>query len=94
MVFLKYQISPETNINLGLQGFKSFELLYRDYIQSHNDYRQVNYILEISNKTTYFGFEVWGGFGIKLEEVMFEEAYRSFEEYKSSMFFVQMWLGY
>jgi len=94
VVLLKYQISPKTNSKLGLQGFKDFELLYRDYIQSHNDYRQVNYVLEIGNKTTYFGFDIWGGFGFKLEKRIFEEEYRSFEEYKSSMFFVQMWLGY
>jgi len=94
VVSLKYQISPKTNITLGLQGFKGFELLYRDYIQSHNDYRQVNYVLEVANKTTYFGFDIWGGFGFKLEKRMFEEEYRSFEEFKSSMFFVQMWLGY
>jgi len=94
VVSLKYQISPRTNIALGLQGFKGFELLYRDYIQSHNDYRQVNYVLEVANKTTYFGFDIWGGFGFKLEKRVFEEEYRNFEEFKSSMFFLQMWLGY
>jgi len=94
IVYFKYRVSPETNITLGLQGFKDFELLYRDYIQSHNDYRKVNYILEVSNKTSYFGFNIWGGFGFKLEHIMFEEEYRNFEEYKTSSFFIQMWLGY
>jgi len=94
VVLLKYRISPKTNVSLGLQGFKGFELLYRDYIQSHNDYRKVNYILEIANKTSYFGFDIWGGFGFKIEQVKFEEEYRNFEEFKSSMFFVQMWCGY
>jgi len=94
MIYLKYQISSMTNITIGLQGFKGFELLHRDYIQSHNDYRQINYILEVANRTSYFGFDIWGGFGVKLEKLMFEEEYRNFEEYKSSMFFVHMWLGY
>jgi len=94
MIYFKYQISPKTNITLGLQGFKGFELLHRDYIQNRNDYRQVNYILEVANRTSYFGFDVWGGFGVKLKKLMFEEEYRDFEEYKSSLFFVQMWLGY
>ena len=94
LVYLKYRISPKTNITLGLQGFRGFEMLYKDYIQSHNDYRQVNYILQIENRTNYFGFEVWGGFGFKLEQITFDEEYRKFEEYKSSSFFVRMWLGY
>ncbi len=94
VVYFKYLISPETSINLGFQGFKGFEFLYRDYIQSHNDYKKINYTLEIENKTSYFGFNIWGGFGVKIEHVMFEEEYRKFEEFKSSMFFVQIWLGY
>ena len=94
LVYLKYRISPDTNITLGLQGFKGFELLYKDYIQSHNDYRQVNYLLQIENRTRYFGFDIWGGFGFRLEQINFDEEYRKFEEYKSSSFFVKMWMGY
>jgi len=94
IAYLKYRISPRTNITIGLQRFKGFEFLYRDYIQGHSDYRQVNYTLEVSNKTSYFGFDIWGGFGAKLEKVMFEKEYRNFEEYKSSMFFAQIWFVY
>ena len=94
IVYFKYLVSPSTNISFGFQGFKGLELHYKDYIQSRNDYRQVNYVMEVANKTTYFGFDVWGGFGFKLENKMYEEEFRSFENYKSSMFFVQMWLGY
>jgi len=94
LVYLKYRLSPSTNITYGMQGFKGLELLYKDYIQEHNDYRQVNYTLQIENRTTYFGFEVWGGFGYKLEELKFEKDYRKFEDHKSSTFFVQLWLGY
>ncbi|HDY86507.1 MAG TPA: hypothetical protein ENH82_00145 [bacterium] len=94
LVYLKYRISNETNITLGMQGFKGFELIYKDYIQSHNDYKQVNYILQIENSSDYFGFEVWGGFGFQLEQISFDEGYRKFEEYKKSSFFVRLWVGY
>ena len=94
LVYLKYTISPQTNFTLGMQGFRGFEMQYRDYIQSHNDYKQINYILQVENKTDYFGFDVWGGFGFRLEEIMFDEEYRNFEEYKSSSLFVRMWVGY
>jgi len=94
IVYFKYRVSPKTNITLGFQGFKGFELQYKDYIQGHNDYRQVNYILQFENRTSYFGFDVWGGFGFKSEKRMFEEKYRNFEEYKTSTLFVSLWLGY
>ena len=92
--YLKYKLSPATNITFGMQGFKGFELLCKDYIQEHNDYRQLNYTLQIDNKTTYFGFDVWGGFGFQLEQVIFDEDYRKFEEFKSSSFFVKILIGY
>ena len=94
VVYLKYRISNSTTVTYGLQGFRGFELQYKDYIQDHNDLRKVNYILQIENRTRYFGFDVWGGFGYKMEHVMFDKDYRKFEEYKTSTFFVQMWLGY
>ncbi|HDY87594.1 MAG TPA: hypothetical protein ENH82_05685 [bacterium] len=94
LVFLNYTISPETKITLGMQGFKGFEMLYRDYIQSHNDYKQINYVLQIENRTTYWGFDVWGSFGFRLEQINFDEEYRKFEEYKSSSFFARIWMGY
>ncbi len=94
IIFLKYSVSPQTKINFGIQGLKGFELLYKDYIQSHNDYKQINYILQIENSTNYWGFDVWGGFGFKMEQIKFDEAYRRFEEYKNSSFFVKLWMGY
>ncbi len=94
LVYLKYRISPKTNITLGFQGFKGFELLYKDYIQDHNNYRKVDQMLQIENKTEYFGFDTFGAFGFKIEQMIFEEEYRKFEEYKSSSFFVKIWVGY
>jgi len=94
MVMLKYTVSSRTNVTFGMQGFKGFEMQYHDYIQSQNDFKQVNYVLQVENRTTYFGFDMWGGFGFALEELKYDEEYRKFEEYKTSKFFVQLWCGY
>jgi len=94
LVYVQYRVSPKTNISWGMQGLKGFELLYKDYIQNHNDYRQLNYILQIENRTDYFGFNVWGAFGFQLEHIMFDENYRKFEEYKSSSLFLKMFIGH
>ena len=94
LIYLRYRISPKSNITLGIQGFDGFEMHFKDYIQSYNDYKQINYILQIENKTDYFGFDIWGGFGFRFEDVRFDEDYRAFENYKSSSFFVRIWLGH
>jgi hypothetical protein len=94
LVFLKYTVSPNTKVSFGIQGFNGFEMQVRDYIQSQNDFKQVNYLLQIENRTNYFGFDVWGAFGFQLEQIKFDEAYRSFENYKSSSLFVRVFSGY
>ncbi|MFC1650785.1 hypothetical protein ACFL2X_04380 [Candidatus Latescibacterota bacterium] len=94
MIIMKYRISSKTNISLGFQGFKGFEYHYRDLIQSQNNFRQRNILLQVENKTIYFGFEVWGGFGFQLEDHKFDEEYRKFENYKTSSLFVRMWIGF
>jgi len=94
LILLKYQVSSKTNVTLGFQGFEGFEFTYNDIIQSQNNYRQRNILLQIDNRTDYFGFDVWGGFGFMLEDFKFDEVYRSFENYKTSSFFVRMWLGF
>jgi hypothetical protein len=94
MLVVKYRISDKTNITLGAQGLPGFELKYTDFIQDKNNYSQKDYIFQIENRTVYFGFDIWGGFGFKLDEIKFEKDYRSFENEKSTTFFLQTWLGY
>ncbi|MFC1538625.1 hypothetical protein ACFL6H_04310 [Candidatus Latescibacterota bacterium] len=94
VLFLKYMVSSRTNVTLGFQGMAGFETKFSDLIQSQNDYLQRNIILQIENRSYYFGFEVWGGFGAQLEDFKYKEIYRSFENYKTSSLFVRMWLGF
>ena len=94
LITVKYTVSPRTAVTFGMQGLSGFEMLYRDYIQNQNDYRQIDYIFQIENKTTYFGFDIWGGFGFMLEEIKYDKAYRKFEDFNTSSFFMRIWLGY
>jgi len=94
MVMFKYIISENTDVILGLQGFDSFPLQYTDFVQEQNDYAQKNYVLQLQNRSSYFGYNVWGAAGFKYEEISFNQSYRAFEEYKSSSLFVKMSLGW
>ena len=93
MIYFKYKVSNNTKITLGLEGFTGFEMLYKDYIQSQNDFKQTDYMLMFENANRYFGFDVWGGFGYKLQDIKYLNSYRKFEDSKSTEFFVQIWCG-
>ncbi|MFC1650404.1 hypothetical protein ACFL2X_02435 [Candidatus Latescibacterota bacterium] len=93
IVIFKYIISSNTNVSFGIQGFKGFEYHFKDLIQSQNNFRQRNVLLQVENRTRYFGFDVWGGFGFQMEDYKFDEEYRKFENFKTSSLFVRLWLG-
>ena len=94
LIMFKYDISPRTDIQLGLQGIPWFEFDYRDYVQSENDYRQKTYMLQLQNRTTYFGYDIWSATGIKFDHIKYSETTRAFENYKSSAIYVKIFLGW
>ena len=94
MVMLKYIISDRTSMTLGMQGVQGFQMYYKDYVQSDNDYMQKNYLFQIENRSDYFGYQIWTGMGFALDQVDYQSEYREFENYKSSEFFIRMLCGW
>ena len=94
LFMIKYYISPQTDIMCGFQGIPGFEFTFKDFIQSHNDYKQKTYTLQFQNRSPYLGYNIWSAAGIKFNQTMFDEAYRKFEEYKSSVLFISVFLGW
>jgi len=94
LVMFKYIFSPQTDIMFGMQGVPGFELQMTDYVQDRNNFKQKNYILQIQNKTTYFGYNIWASAGFEYTQRYFENEYRKFEEFKTSSTFVKVNLGW
>ncbi|MCE5251136.1 hypothetical protein LLG96_13040 [bacterium] len=94
LFMFKYDISPRTDIQLGLQGIPWFELDHKDHVQSENDYQGKTYMLQFQNRVTYFGYDIWATTGIRFDQIKFTETTREFENYKSSTTFVKIFLGW
>ena len=93
LVMIKYMLSSRTGISLGLQGIPKFEFKYKDFVQSENSFKMKTYMLEISNRTTYFGYDIWASTGVKFNELEYK-GLREFESFKSSTVFVKVFLGW
>ena len=89
-----YAISPKTDIMLALQGFPGFEFKYKDFVQTDNDFKQKLYMLQIQNRTTYFGYDIWASTGILYDEKEFADLTREFENRQTSVIFVKVFLGW
>ena len=94
MLTFKYLISSRTDVMLGMQGLPGLEFTYKDYIQGLNDYEQKTYTLQLQNRSSYFGYQIWAATGVRFDEKKFSENLRNFENYKSSTTFVKIFLGY
>ena len=94
LIMFKYEISPNTDIQLGLQGMPGFEFDHKDYVQSENDYKQKTYMLQFQNRTTYFGYDIWAATGIQYDHKEYTETTRAFENYKSTTTYVKIFLGW
>jgi len=70
------------------------ELQFNDYVKPTNDYREKTFALQLQNKTHYYGYQIWASAGINFDQLIYKEAYRKFEEYKSSTTFVKVYLGW
>ena len=94
LIMFTYKVSDRTDIMLGLQGIPGFDLDFKDYVQSENDFNQKTYMLQLQNQSGYFGYKIWASTGIKYDERKYSEKYREFENYKSSSTFVKVYLGW
>ena len=94
LIMLTYDISQKSNIMFGLQGIPNYEFEFKDNVQSENNFRQKNYVLQLQNRTEYFGYDIWATTGIKYNELEYIEAKRFFESYKMTSLFVQVNLGW
>ncbi|MBN1291429.1 MAG: hypothetical protein JXB48_06275 [Candidatus Latescibacteria bacterium] len=94
LIMLKYFISPRTDLMLGLQGIPGLEFYHDDFVQDENDLKQKTYLLQLQNRTNYFGYQIWASTGIKFDQVDYQDPTRNFENYKSSTTYVQILLGW
>ncbi|MFC1509400.1 hypothetical protein ACFL60_06925, partial [Candidatus Omnitrophota bacterium] len=93
LVMFKYELTPMTKISFGLQGLPNFEFDHKDFVQNENDFNMKTYMVEISNRTTYFGYDIWAATGLKINDIEFK-GIREFESQKSSNIFVNVFLGW
>jgi hypothetical protein len=90
----RYEISPRTEVQLGLQGIPYLEFDQKDYVQKENNFKQKTYMLQLQNRTTYFGYDIWASTGVQFDQLDFTATTRQFENYKSTTMYVKVFLGW
>ena len=94
IITFKYVFSLKTDVTFGMQGIPRFEYRFKDYIQSRNNFKAKTYLLQLQNKSIYFGYTVWGAMGLTYDQFSYDKIYRQIEETKSSSIFTKIYLGW
>lgn len=75
------KISNRTEIIFGLQGLSELEFAYKDMERNDNSFKRKTYVLQIQNRTKYFGYTVWASTGFSVDELRYSDTRRAIENF-------------
>jgi hypothetical protein len=93
MVTLSYALTTQTEVTVGAQGFPFLKSTYRDRTNRNVDYSSRDYIVTLTNYTTYEGQQLSLNMGFHLQYLEFEDRIRARENIDRSLFFIRLILG-
>ena len=93
ILMASYRLTDQTSVSGGMQGLPFFEARYRDRTNSDGDWNSRDYIVSMTNRTTYQGQHLSLNLGWHLQMVEFQNLDRGLEEVDRSLFFLRLILG-
>ncbi len=93
MLMASYALTDQTTISGGAQGIPFLEARFRDLTHPDTDWNSRDYIISLTNRTTYQGQQLSLNMGWHLQVVEFQEKARRDEGVDRSLFFLRLILG-
>ncbi len=90
---LRFQLLPRTNLRLGLQGLGPLPYRVADNTGSESSKRWTAFST-LTNRTSYFGYEMVTIVGLAKDKRRFDEEFRSNRNFHSWSFFVRGLVGF
>ena len=64
-----------------------------DYVQPDNDVTRKVYKLQLENRSSYLGYNIWGEVGVEYDRVEMVSRFRTIENYNATKSFCRIFLG-
>lgn len=93
MLMASYALTDQTTVSAGAQGVPFLEAGFRDLSHPETDWNSRDYIVSLTNRTTYQGQQLSLNMGWHLQVVEFQERARRHEGVDRSLFFLRLILG-
>ena len=93
MVMATLSLTTQTSLSAGAQGFPLLESTYRNPINPEVDYNSKDYIVSVTNRTTYEGYYLSLNLGYHLKRLKFRDRLRRSQDVDRSLFYVRLFMG-
>ena len=88
-----YYVTPRTTFRLGAQGFPFWNYSVKDHGNSWNSFEQNVYVLMMTNRSDYFGYEIVANAGVTFDRRTYDDSFRSADNTDVLAVFIQIVAG-
>ena len=88
-----YDLTPMTRFSAGAQGLPALKSRYRDRVNSAVNYGAEDYVLMVTNRTTYKGYHLSLSTGYQRKRLQFDDRSRQVEDIDQGLFFMRLVMG-
>ncbi len=91
---VRYDITARTSFQLGFQGLPGLPLKERDLADRRNDMEEEVRVIQLSNHSPYFGYQISMNLGMRVFRRRFDDPDRSADEEDVTSAFMRVFLGW
>ena len=88
------QLTPRTRLSLGTQGLPGLPLIRRDRDDGRDSMDEDVRIAELTNRSTYFGYQISTSLGLKMARRDYRDTSRADDQIDVTSAFLRVFLGY
>ena len=90
----RYSLTPRTELHLGTQGLPGLPLRRKDRDDGRDSLEEEVRILEVSNRSSYFGYDISTNLGVRITRREYDDISRTNDEIDVTSVFMRVFLGY
>jgi hypothetical protein len=94
IVKARYRLTPHTQLRLGTQGLPGLPLRRKDRDDGRDSLEEEVRIVELSNRSTYFGYNISTNLGMKTTRRDYDDISRRDDDIDVTSVFMRVFLGY
>ena len=88
-----YYITPKTIFRFGAQGLPFWKYRLKDNGNDWNSFKERVYVLMLTNRSAYFGYELVANAGVTLDRLTYDNPFRSADNTDVMTTFIQIVAG-